>query len=156
MSAIWVTPEDVTSRWLGGGVPAVNSPILATLIEDAEDAVLEVYPRIQERIDGGTLPLNRVKRVVSGVVIRAYKIASDYRNSYSETTGPFSQSGSFSDGTPRTISLTEEEIRTLAPNRTKQAFTVSMAANMRPGRTAYIDLPLYSEFPNTSLGGSYD
>lgn len=147
MATLWVTPEDVISRWLGGGSPSVDSPILATLIEDAEDAVLEVYPRIQERIDSGLLPINRVKRVVAGVVIRAYKIASEYRNSFSETTGPFSQSGSFSEQTPRTISLTDEEIRTLAPNRVKQAFTVSMAPNSHPGRQSYRWLPQYEEFP---------
>lgn len=128
--ATWLTSEDVITRWIGPSAPLADSPTLLTMIEDAEDAVLEVYPRIQERIDANTLPLNRVKRVVAGVVIRAYKIAQEYRTSYSEATGPFSHSVSMGTDFSRNISLTDEEIRTLAPERGKRAISVSMAPHM--------------------------
>jgi hypothetical protein len=101
------------------------------MIEDAEDAVLEVFPRIQERIDANTLPLNRLKRVVAGVVIRTYKLAQEYRTSYSEATGPFSHSVSMGNDFSRNVSLTEEEIRTLSPERNKRAMSLTMAPRMR-------------------------
>lgn len=128
--AAWITPEDIITRWIGLGAPAADSATLLTMMEDAEDAVLEVYPRIQERIDANTLPLNRVKRVVAGVVIRAYKIAQEYRASYSEATGPFSHSVSMGADFSRNIALTDEEIRTLAPERGKRAMSISMAPRM--------------------------
>lgn len=125
--AKWTTPADITSRWVGAYAPDTTSAVLLTFIDDAEDEILRVFPRIQERIDANTLPLNRVKRVVAGVVIRAWKVAQEYRNSFSENTGPFAQSGSFSENIPRVIKLTEDEINTLSPESTKKVFTVSMA-----------------------------
>lgn len=128
--AEWVTPTDVLDRWINGSQPDENSKTLAVLIDDAEDAVLMAFPDMQDRIDSLEMPLNRLKRVIAGVVIRVYKIGQEYRASYSETTGPFSHSGSVTDSNPRNITLTDEELRTLAPKRST-VFSVSMAPRMR-------------------------
>jgi hypothetical protein len=115
MAETWTTPEDVLARWLGGGEPELTDPKLQVFIEDAEDAILRVYPRIQERIDSNKLPLNRVKRVVSLVVTRAYKGGYSPLASYSRATGPFSESGTYDANAKKNISLTAEDIRELAP-----------------------------------------
>lgn len=143
--AAWITPEDIITRWINSdgaptGAPAADSDTLLTMIEDAEDAVLQVYPRIQERIDANTLPLIRVKRVVAGVVIRTYKLAQEYRTSFSEATGPFSHSVAMGTDFSRNIALTDEEIKTLAPERGKQAISVSMAPWMRSNNDAIWDV----------------
>lgn len=140
--ATWITPQDVLNRWISGGAPSATSPILLTLIEDAEDAVLEIFPTIQIRIDSGDLPLVRVVRVISSVVIRAYNIGQEYRTSFSEATGPFSHGASYADGAGKSITLTEDEIKSLSPDRTKRAFSVSMAPQAhshRPWWNAGVD-----------------
>lgn len=139
----WVNPADVISRWVGGGAPTEASTTLATLIGDAEDEVLRHYPRIQERIDEGSLPLRRVQKVVSEAVIRAYKIAGDYRSSFSETTGPFSHSGSYGENTPRGVRLTNEEIAALAPVEDAVVTMVNMAPRARSPYTDYYDEGYY-------------
>lgn len=132
--ATWVTPQDVLDRWISGDQPHETSKVLMTLIEDAEDAVLEVFPAIQLRLDNFELPLNRLKRVIASVVIRGYK-TQEYRTSFSETTGPFSISGSMGEKTPRGIMLTDEEIKTLSPAGTSnKAVSVSVAPHMHSGR----------------------
>ena len=123
----WVEAQDVLNRWIGGGAPAVNSPVLETLIEDVEDAVLEIFPSIQIRIDSTELPLSRMKRVIAGVVIRYWNVGQEFRTSYSETTGPFAHGASYATGAGKGIKLTDDEIKSLSPDRTKRAFTVSMA-----------------------------
>jgi hypothetical protein len=115
MAETWTTPQDVLSRWLGGGEPDESDPKLVVFIEDAEDAILRKYPRIQERIDNGKLPLHRVKRVVSLIVTRAYKGGYNPLSSYSRATGPYSESGTYDAAAKKNIALTEDDIRELAP-----------------------------------------
>jgi hypothetical protein len=135
---MWTTANDVLSRWLGTNAPAEASPVLLVLIEDAEDEVLRHYPKIQARIDSGELPINRVHRVISDVVQRAYKMAGDYRAGFSEATGPFSQSSTFAADTPRVIRLTAEEIRLLAPVE-QEIYSLNMAPIPRSYTYSVID-----------------
>lgn len=124
--AMWVEPEHVLNRWLSGSRPEETSETLLTLIDDAEDEVLRIFPDMQERVAVGDMPLMRLQRVISEIIIRCYKIGQEYRSSYSETTGPFSHSGSMADAKPRNVSLTEDEIRILSPKSGKKAFMVTL------------------------------
>lgn len=142
----WATPTDVLNRWVGDGAPAQASDTLLTFIADAEDEILRHFPKIQERIDRNELPLRRVQRVIADVVIRAYKVGNDYRSSYSETTGPFSHSGSYSDNTPRSVKLTESDIAALAPDE-QQTTMLNMAPYARAPFTDYYD-DSYFDYPD--------
>jgi hypothetical protein len=136
--AVWVTAQDVLDRWKDGAKPNITSASLLTLIQDVEDAVLEVFPRIQERIDSGDLHLRTVVRVVSYAVIRIWNIGQEYRGSFSEATGPFSHSASYTGGAGEGVSLTDAEIKSLSPDRTKRAMSISMAPHAR-SRSAWLD-----------------
>lgn len=138
---MWTTPNDVIKRWVGGDSPSEASPVLVEIIADAEDEILRHYPKIQVRIDSNELPLRRVQRVVSDVVQRAYKIAGDYRTSYSETSGPFAQSASYGSDTPRTVRLTADEVSMLAPQSDSGAYTLNMAPDWgreSPGHDVFL------------------
>lgn len=122
----WTTPEMVLKRWVSDGAPQADSDTFTTLIDDAEDCILKVYPNIQERIDNGSMPIKRVQRVVSQVVIRYYKLMNEVRSYYSETTGPFSQAGNIDAGLPKGMSLTQDEIDSLSKtDNSSKAFSFS-------------------------------
>lgn len=137
--AHWITPQDVLDRWIGGGAPSLNSPQLTTIISDVEDAAAEAVPELGKSITEERLPLQRVKRILSGIVIRHYKRGYEVRASFSETTGPFSHSASFaSDRTPG-ISLSDEEIASLTVDHSEnaRAFSVDMAPGAFIPNTSY-------------------
>lgn len=111
----WTQPVDIINRWMGGGEPNVDDPKLLVFIEDAEDAILSIYPEIQSRIDDDSLPITRIKRVTARIIERAWKTAGNPLSSFSRSVGPFSESGSFSNESKKHISLSAEDIADLAP-----------------------------------------
>lgn len=126
----WTTFEDVSTRWVGSGVPT-DTDLVEALIADAEAVVLAEYPLIQDRIDADTLPLATVKMVVTRMVTRVLRNPEGL--SYSQqTTGPFSQAKNYSGGSAD-IWLTADEINMLAPKRKGKAFEVDLAPNAVPG-----------------------
>lgn len=124
----WTQPDDIVRRWRGGGEPDVDNPKLLVFIEDAEDAILKVYPNIQERIDDGSLPITRVKRVTASIIERAWKAAGNPLASYSRTAGPFSESGTYDEGV-KNIALSAADIEELAP-KTYRFTQIDVAPNM--------------------------
>lgn len=121
----WVTPEEVITAWRGSEPPEADDAGLAKFIEYAEDAILQVYPGIQSRIDSGEIPAIRLERVVVSVVIRAWEVGFNPQTSFSETIGSFSMAGSFASGV-KGIYLTKEEIASLAPRNLGKAFEINV------------------------------
>jgi len=126
----WAVFEDVRDRWVGSNVPT-DADLVTALINDAEAVVLAEYPKIQDRIDAGTLPLNLVKMVVVRMVSRVLRNPENLTY-WQQQTGPFGQSRNFGAG-GSDIWLTTEEISMLAPNRRGKAFEVNLGANAVSG-----------------------
>jgi hypothetical protein len=123
----WATAADIIDRWTGSEAPDENDRVLSVLIEDAEEVILSRFPKIQERIDNGSLRLRRVQIVMGGMVQRAYQTRQDGLVSYSNGVGPFSEGGSYGD-TRRGLYLTADEISKLAPsaNQKGKAFSINL------------------------------
>lgn len=126
--SIWVQPQDVLDRWTGDDAPAVNDKILITLIDDAEILLEARFSNIAERIQNETLKDGILKIVVSAMVQRAYNSEPTNKASYSYTSGPFSEQGSYSGSSGEDgMSLTQKEIALLAPKGSlSRAFSVNM------------------------------
>lgn len=124
----WATFEDVISRWVGSGAPT-DEDLVEALIGDAEAVILAAYPRIQERIDAGTLPIATVTFVVTRMVSRLLRNPEGLQY-WQQTTGPFSVGknyGSGSTGSATDIWLSADEKAMLAPAGMGKAFSVDVA-----------------------------
>ncbi len=140
----WTVPDDVIDRWVGDAAPE-DVGLLQELIDDAEDAILVEYPTIELRIVGDTppatmpsdpLPIRRLRRVVSSMVIRHLRNPHGYRQ-FQETSGPFSRGATLAGDTPGSLQLTDEERRMLgymAESPRQKAFTVTPGT----GETAWL------------------
>lgn len=126
----WTTFTDVTTRWVGAGVPT-DEDLVGALIDDAEQVILASYPLIQDRIDDDSLPLARVIFVVAQMVTRVLRNPEGL-NSWQQTTGPFSQSRSYGQDNSG-IYLTDNELGLLAPVTRGKAFEVDLAPNATSG-----------------------
>lgn len=122
----WVTPQDVLDRWVGAGAPS-DDDLTQAIIDDAEAVVLSEYPRIQERIDAGTLPLQSVRLVVTRMVTRVLRNPEGLTY-WQQTTGPFGSARNYGSN-PQDLWMTPEEEEMLAPKRRGKAFEVDLAAN---------------------------
>lgn len=122
---MWTTYEDVESRWLlDDDLPDAGR--VEQLIADAEDAVLERVPNIQERLDRDLVPVERVKRVVASLVIEVLKNPRGFRQ-VSTTTGPYTDSETYGGDSPGAMVLTDAQVRSLAGGRlTGRPFTAPM------------------------------
>lgn len=123
----WATFQDVTDRWVGANVPT-NEVLVGTIIADAESVILAQYPKIQDRITNGLLPLQTVVMVVCGMVERKLRNPGNL-SQMQYATGPFSQSQSFGSGNGG-LKLTSDEISLLAPKSRGKAFSVDLAPNI--------------------------
>lgn len=119
----WATPQDVRDRWLGPGSIPVSDEQLETLIGDAEDTILRVFPDIQQRIDNNDLPLDRVVKVVCRMVIRHIRNPEGIRSTQ-EGAGPFQKSRTFGGDEPGSMYLTTQDFDELAPGGRGRAFTI--------------------------------
>ena len=123
MPLLWTAPEDVTARWiLDEPIPA-DTAKLTQLLEDAEDLAIGEFSDIQARIDAGTLPLNRVKRVLARVVIRHLRNPEGLRQSQ-EQTGPYGSQIMYGGAEPGALALTDEDRAELAGASVSRAFTI--------------------------------
>ncbi|MEV0267717.1 hypothetical protein AB0H43_02995 [Hamadaea sp. NPDC050747] len=118
----WATPTDVRDRWLGPGPLKATDPQLVTLIADAEDGVLREFPTIQARIDAATLPLARVVKVVSRMVIRHLHNPDGVRFTQ-QGAGPFQASRTFVGDDPGALELSDADRAELAPAQ-RRAFSI--------------------------------
>lgn len=126
----WAVFEDVRDRWVGSNLPT-DADLVTALILDAEAVILKEFPKIQDRIDAGTLPLNLVKMVVVRMVSRVLRNPENLTY-WQQQTGPFGQSRNFG-ASGSDIWLTEEEEEMLAPNVKGKAFEVNLGANASSG-----------------------
>lgn len=121
----WATAQDIQDRWVGSGLPT-DEDLLQQLINDAESVILAEYPRINERITAGTLPLSTVVMVVSRMVTRVLRNPENLTY-WQQQTGPFGQGRNF--GEEKDIWLTDRERQLLAPNGRNKAFEVNQGYN---------------------------
>lgn len=126
----WTTFADVTDRWVGAGIPS-DEALVEALISDAEAVILSEFPKIQDRIDAGTLPLGVVKMVVARMVTRVLRNPEGL-SYWQQTTGPFGQARNYGS-TSQDIWLTDEEEEMLAPKKRGKAFEVNLAPHAVPG-----------------------
>lgn len=136
MSLTWTVPADVTTRWVGGELPATPEQI-TTLLEDAEDLISREFPELKVGDKLGEVPLRRVKRVAARVVIRHLQNPSGVRSA-TEGAGPFQRSTTFSGDEPGALYLTDEDYRDLG-RQLGGAFTIDTTP------------PLLEEGPNRWL-----
>ena len=122
MALLWTEPGDVRARWIGDPLD-VDDTQLTTLLEDIEDTASAEFSDIQARIDAGTLPLARVKRVLSRVVIRHLRNPEGLRQSQ-EQTGPYGSQIMYGGAEPGALALTDEDRAELAGASVSRAFTI--------------------------------
>lgn len=120
----WTNPQDVLDRWVGSGAP-VDEDLVQALINDAEAIILSEFPRIQERISSGRLPLNAVLFVVSKQVSRVLRNPEGLTY-WQQTTGPFGQARNYGSA-GQDIWLTADEKAMLAPKKSGKAFSIDLA-----------------------------
>lgn len=120
----WTNPQDVLDRWVGSGAP-VDEDLVQALINDAEAIILSEFPRIQERISSGRLPMNAVLFVVSKQVSRVLRNPEGLTY-WQQTTGPFGQARNYGSA-GQDIWLTPEEKELLAPKKSGKAFSIDLA-----------------------------
>lgn len=119
----WATAQDVRDRWLGPGSIPVSDQQLTILIADAEDTVLRAFPDIQQRVDDGDLPLDRVVKVVCRMVIRHIRNPEGIRSTQ-QGAGPFQVSRTYGGDEPGVLYLSDQDMAELAPGRRGRAFTI--------------------------------
>ena len=118
----YTTPQDVRDRWLGDGTPPADA-VLQVLIDDAEDTILAAIPDIDQRISSGAVPLERMKKIVSRMVIRYAKNPEGYRQ-IQETTGPFTRGYTHGGDEPGSVYLTPSDKRELLGVSASRAFQI--------------------------------
>lgn len=127
----WTAPQDVKDRWLLGDFPVPDAQ-LAVLIADAEDTVGSEFSDVQVRIDAELLPVGRVQKVVSRMVIRHIRNPEGIRQ-VSESAGPFAGSRTYGGAEPGAMYLTDEDRAELAGTKTGQrAFTIDTTPSLSP------------------------
>ena len=120
----WTTFADVTDRWVGNDAPT-DETLVESLIEDAEAVVLVEYPKIQDRITAGTLPLRLVKMVVTAMVSRVLRNPENLTY-WQQQTGPFGQARNYGSSVVG-MSMSDDEKSLLAPKKRGKAYEVNLA-----------------------------
>lgn len=110
--AAWATAYDVIGRWVGDDCPSDESKV-TTLIHDAQIVVASEYDGLQAKIDLDADLADRVRLVVSRMVIRHLRNPSGFRQ-VNEQTGPYGLGGTFTGRDPGGMSLTDEDRALLA------------------------------------------
>ena len=122
---MWATVDDIKDRYIGGDLPATDGEI-QVLIDDAEDIIRREIPDIEELIDSGEVPENRVRRIIAKMVIRVLRNPDGYRST-NLTSGPFSQGYTWAGDNPGELTLTDEDKDDLMPGMGGQrAYSVDM------------------------------
>lgn len=122
--ANWATNQDVVDTWVGDDKPN-DIELIDALIEKAETIILASFPKIQDRIDAGTISSRVIKLVIVNMVERGLRNPSG-KTSYSYTAGPFAESGNYA--TARGMWLSDEEKLLLSPNTFGKAFSIDLKA----------------------------
>lgn len=132
MALLWTAAVDVRDRWIGDTPLTATDPQITTLLGDAEDTVLRVFPDMQDRIDraagdneteGPQTPIARVKKVLARMVIRHLRNPEGVR-SMQEGAGPFQRSTTLGGAEPGALHLTDEDLADLGGHTVGGAFTI--------------------------------
>ena len=120
---MWVEVEDVEARWVSADEKKADTAVIQAWINDAEQVVSYEFPDLQDRIDDGDMPVERVKLVVCSMVLRVLRNPENVR---SRNTGPFGVT--YAGDTPGGLWLTDEERSLLSTAAgTGKAFTITPA-----------------------------
>lgn len=143
--ANWTFPQDIQDRWVGDDFEEYNTDLIEALLLDAELIIKSEYPRIQERLDNGTLDIENIKMVVARMVSRVLRNPEGL--SYvQQSTGPFAQARNY-DRSSVDMWLSESEKDLLAPSRRGKAKTIS---TLDASREEYINKGVSFETGTTS------
>lgn len=120
---MWTTADDVRTRWIGDPLD-ITDAALAVLIQDAEDVITSAVPNVADLVAAGTVPIERVKRIVARMVIRVLRNPTGIRT-IQETTGQFSGSTTYAGDSLGEIVFTDEDRRDLLGpgSRARKAFS---------------------------------
>lgn len=120
----WTTVEHVRRRWVGAPPPPADE-ILARWVSDAEVLVAAASPDIDERIAVDDTLLDRVRLVVSRMVIRSLKNPNSLRST-TQQAGPFSITSTVGGDDPGGLWLSDDDRQLLAraSRRGPRAFTI--------------------------------
>lgn len=117
--------QDLKERWVLPDSIPVPDKVLERLIEDAEDSVETAVPGVLARVESGTVPARRIKKIVARAIFRVLRNPEGLR-SIQTGTGPMTGSTTFGGDEPGEIYISDTDIRELKGARAKgQAFTVS-------------------------------
>lgn len=108
---MWVVYQDVINRWIGVGddVFPISQSVTETLIEDSEALILNEFPLLNDDVVSGLLNVVLIKQVVARM-INSYIISGNGLSQHSQTTGPYTDSRSYSTKTTRPhLVLTDED-----------------------------------------------
>ena len=148
----WTEVSDVRDRWMGDDPLTATHPHNTTLLVDAVDPVLRVFPDLATRIaradgsdltDGPSTPLGRVKKVIARMVIRHLRNPKGIRQTQ-EGAGPFQRSQTYGGEEPGAIILTEDDRDELTGRTTGPlgAFTIDTipASSLAAGPSTWLEL----------------
>jgi hypothetical protein len=135
---MWASFDDVIDRWVGDESP-LDSNLVTVLLDDAAAVILSEFPKIQARIDAGSLPLQTVTLVQVRMVSRVLRNPENLTY-WQQQTGPYGQSRNFGSNN-QDIWLSAEERQMLSPKRGGKAFSVNLA----PSAQAWADMTVSSQ-----------
>lgn len=122
----WTTTDDVIDSWVGEGAPA-DTALVQIWIDRSERFLKSKISDLDSRITSAeTDLLEKTQDVVCNMVHRVFRNPSGVRSSQM-TTGPFTETVTYSGDKPGALYATEEELASLTyAGNMGQAYTVDM------------------------------
>ena len=122
MPLAYTSYADVSSRWVGGEVPASEATVEA-LLADAEDSILHEFSDLDDRITDGRTSAYRVSKVAARMVMRHLRNPGGVRT-LQHGEGPFNESLTFPGETSEGLYLTDDDRAELGGHKVGGAFTI--------------------------------
>lgn len=147
-----LTPEQVVSRWNDAdSEPETDDVALRVLIEDVLALAEYKFPTLEKRVDNNQISLRVVQLTLCTVVKRAYLTNSNGLSSYSYSSGPFSESGTYGNNVNKngTIWFTQEEISLLGAQDVSGGFKINLDIH----QSTVTDLPYANYEPYSYVPG---
>lgn len=124
---MYTSPEDIRLRMVGASEDTLTDEQINVKIAETEDRFGEAIERFENRIESGEIPVTRVIRIVSAIVVGHLQNPLGYR-SIQDTQGSYSSSLTFAGDTPGSLYISSDDIKEMLgkPRGSKQsAFTIS-------------------------------
>lgn len=132
----WASPSDVTTAWIGEGVPS-DTVKIQSWIDKAEREIKYRVPDVQDRIDAEaeevpprTDLLETAKDVVVAMVTRVFRNPEGIRQT-NVTTGPYTASKTYGGDQPGGLGMTDDELAKLQGQR-GGAFQIDLIPSTSP------------------------